>query len=239
MPIVARVTRSQPNEELENFELNSSQFGQVKSIIENVSDPGLNAAYQVTIQPGDYTGLTGINVPAWVNVVILPGAEFTDGAFTGETSNVVDLNDFASGDFKFPEDVTIEGKLIVKNNTGSGNSSIFQKNLDVQNDLSVTGQIFGDGVVETSSLVHKKNITPLKDGHLKKVNEMIPVEFQWKKNDKTDLGLIAEQVDNIYPQFIERDENNNVIGIRYSKLTSVLIQSIKELTKRVEKLEES
>jgi len=238
MPIVARVTRSQPNQELENFELTSAEFGQVKSIIEGVSDPGNNAEYQVTIQPGDYTGITGIDVPPWVNVVILPGAEFTSGAFVGETTNVVDLNRLTGGSFTFPDDVTITGKLTVQNDSGTGDTSIFEKSLEIQDDLTVQGTIFANTVVETSSLVHKKDINPLKDQHLAKIKEMVPVEFTWKDTNKQDIGFIAEHVETVYPEFVERDpDTGKVIGIKYSKLTTVLIQSVKELNEKVDQLE--
>jgi len=119
MAIVSRVSRSRPNEDLEGFELLPSEFGQIKDIIDVDSDPGNNNEYQVTVQPGNYSGITGINVPPYVNVVVLPGAEFDDGAFVGSTENVVDLNKLAGSGFSLPDDLTVNGNLTVQNNTAS------------------------------------------------------------------------------------------------------------------------
>ena len=96
--------------------------------------------------------------------------------------------------------------------------------------LTVTGTI-----TETSARRFKKNIISLEDS-LSKVLQLNPVEFDWIKDDKHDVGLIAEEVNEILPDLVQI-ENEEVQGIHYSRLTAVLIGAIKELTARVEELE--
>jgi hypothetical protein len=96
--------------------------------------------------------------------------------------------------------------------------------------LTVTGTI-----TETSAKRYKKNIISLKDS-LSKVLQLNPVEFDWIRDNKHDVGLIAEEVNEILPSLVQIEEDE-IQGIHYSRLTAVLINAIQELTKRVEKLE--
>ena len=90
-------------------------------------------------------------------------------------------------------------------------------------------------ITETSALRYKENVQPL-DGSLSKVIQLNPVEYDWKSNGKHDIGLVAEEVNKILPDLVSKN-GRWVQGISYSKLTAVLIGAIKELTARVEELE--
>jgi hypothetical protein len=117
-------------------------------------------------------------------------------------------------------------------NVGIGNSSPSYK-LDVNGTARVTT------LIETSALKYKTNIQPL-DSQLSKVIQLEPVTFDWidKPNPKTNIGLIADEVEKIYPEFVSKTEDGEIEGIEYSKLTTVLIQSIKELKEIVDKQQE-
>jgi hypothetical protein len=117
-------------------------------------------------------------------------------------------------------------------NVGIGNSSPSYK-LDVNGTARVTT------LIETSALKYKTNIQPL-DSQLSKVTQLEPVTFDWidKPNPKTNIGLIADEVEKIYPEFVSKTEDGEIEGIEYSKLTTVLIQSIKELKEIVDKQQE-
>jgi hypothetical protein len=96
--------------------------------------------------------------------------------------------------------------------------------------LTVAGSIN-----ETSAARFKENIQPLNDS-LSKVIQLNPVEYDWKRDGKHDLGLIAEEVYEIFPDLVSKD-GRWVQGISYSRLTAVLIGAVKELTARIEILE--
>ena len=51
-----------------------------------------------------------------------------------------------------------------------------------------------------------------------------------------DKGLIAEEVQMVYPEFVTLNEDGTTQGIKYSKLVSVLIKSIQELKQEVDLL---
>ena len=90
--------------------------------------------------------------------------------------------------------------------------------------VSVSNNITCLSLTETSTEAVKYNIIPL-PSQLENVLKLTPVSFNYKTNDKHSIGLIAEEVAKIYPEFTS--DNND--SISYGKITSVLIQSIKEL----------
>jgi hypothetical protein len=105
--------------------------------------------------------------------------------------------------------------------------------------LDVNGTARVTTLIETSAAKYKTNIQPL-EPQLSKVTQLEPVTFDWidKPNPKTNIGLIADEVEKIYPEFVSKTEDGEIEGIEYSKLTTVLIQSIKELKEIVEKQQE-
>jgi len=102
--------------------------------------------------------------------------------------------------------------------------------------VTINGPLVVNGTItENSSLRVKENIIT-SEGHLEKVNKLRPVKYNKIDSDKTEIGLIAEEVEEVYPEFIQYDENGDPIGIHYSRLTASLIGAVKELTKEVEEL---
>ncbi|NBV62387.1 MAG: tail fiber domain-containing protein, partial [Rhodobacteraceae bacterium] len=64
---------------------------------------------------------------------------------------------------------------------------------------------------------------------LDKIVRLNPVVYRYKGMSEESIGLIAEEVIKIYPEFISYDGGGKISGINYSKMTAVLIQGIKEL----------
>jgi hypothetical protein len=61
------------------------------------------------------------------------------------------------------------------------------------------------------------------------------VTFNWKQNDQADIGLIAQDVQNIYPQLVRTEGGH--LQVDYQKLVAPLIESVRELNSRVQTLE--
>jgi hypothetical protein len=90
--------------------------------------------------------------------------------------------------------------------------------------LNVSTNITCLSLTETSTEAVKYNIIPL-TSQLDNVLKLKPVSFNYKTNNEHSIGLIAEEVAKIYPEFTSANNDS----ISYGKITSVLIQSIKEL----------
>ena len=96
------------------------------------------------------------------------------------------------------------------------------------------GTVTIDGsLTETSALRYKENVQDLED--TSKVMQLRPVTFDWKKDKKHDIGLIAEEVAELYPELVET--NGDITGIKYTKLTALLIKTVQEQNARIQKLE--
>jgi hypothetical protein len=58
--------------------------------------------------------------------------------------------------------------------------------------------------------------------------QLNPVSYTLKETHEPSLGLISEEVREIYPEFVKGN------GITYSKIVSVLISSVKELKRMID-----
>ena len=104
-----------------------------------------------------------------------------------------------------------------------------------QTPLDVNGTARVTTLVETSAKRYKQNIVSLQD-QLDSIKKLKPVEFEWKETQKKDIGLIAEDVEKIYPQLIEYDDNGELMGVKYSKITSLLIKAVQEQQEQIDTL---
>ncbi|MDD5617833.1 MAG: tail fiber domain-containing protein [Candidatus Omnitrophica bacterium] len=90
----------------------------------------------------------------------------------------------------------------------------------------------------SSSIRWKKNIKPLKNV-LNKVLKLRGVSFDWDEahGGKHDLGMIAEEVGKEFPEFVAYEPDGKYTsGMDYGKLTTVLVEAIKEQQKQIDEL---
>jgi len=91
----------------------------------------------------------------------------------------------------------------------------------------------------SSDAQFKDNVTQL-EGALDKVKQIRGVSFDW--NDKQDvyeghdIGVIAQEVQAVYPELVHHRDHNNSLAVDYVKLTAVLIEAVKELSAKVDEL---
>jgi hypothetical protein len=95
---------------------------------------------------------------------------------------------------------------------------------------------------ETSAIRSKENIESLDNAEV--IYKLRPVSFDWKNTGKHDIGLIAEETIEHLPEIVQVGTDGQAEGIKYTKLTSLLIKAvqdqqstIEELTKRIGWLE--
>ena len=55
-------------------------------------------------------------------------------------------------------------------------------------------------------------------------------------SDEKNIGVIAQEVEKVCPEFVVSKENNYK-GVCYGNMVGLLIEAIKELNKKIEKLE--
>ena len=107
---------------------------------------------------------------------------------------------------------------------------------------------FGSTFMNVSDERLKENVYDV-SGSLNKILELRPTHFTWKENKKQDVGFIAQEVEEIIPEVVETSQGfintdgeeegiKDMKTISYPKLIPYLVDTIQELTKRIEKLEE-
>ena len=85
----------------------------------------------------------------------------------------------------------------------------------------------------SSSLRYKTHVATLPSG-LSLINRLRPVSFAWKQNHERDLGLIAEEVAKVEPLLTFRNEKGEIEGVKYDRVTVVLLNAVKEQQAQIE-----
>ena len=101
----------------------------------------------------------------------------------------------------------------------------------------------------SSSDERLKNITGIIDSAVDKLMTLRAVNFSWKSDNtsKENLGLIAQDVEKVFPQIIDKNKlagspNNpqkdetEYLGVRYQELIPILVKAIQELKQEIETL---
>jgi hypothetical protein len=108
------------------------------------------------------------------------------------------------------------------------------------------GIMFPDGTLQTtaypgeplspSSRRWKTNIETLENS-LEKVKRLRGVSYQWKKDGRADIGLIAEEVGEVVPEVVKFENNGqDAKSVDYGHLVGLLVEAIKEQQKQIEDL---
>ena len=124
-----------------------------------------------------------------------------------------------------------------KNASGTSN----QPGGAVTGNLFATGDISANGDVVASLSSDKRlkdNIAPIQDA-TSKVTKLSGNTFDWNDKSKytgSDVGVIAQEVQEIIPSAVKETEEG-YLKVEYTKIVPLLIESIKELSAKVQELE--
>jgi len=110
------------------------------------------------------------------------------------------------------------------------------------NNLQIVGSIHGidninaNAFFYTSDISLKENIKPLSNS-LWKIQQLKGVSFDWKENGKSSFGLIAQDVEKVFPLAVSNNEETGFKSVDYAKLVAPLIDSVKTQQKQIQKQE--
>ena len=181
---------------------------------------------------GTYQDLAGINVSGpgvalTVTNDVSVGGSVTAANFYGDGSGLTNIqadNVDLTGTYQSLAGLEITGPGIA---------------LTVTNDVSIGGSVF---VTETiyaqeydslSDVNLKENIVTLEDA-LGSLSGISGVSYTWKENGKATIGVIAQEVEEVYPELVTQGEH---LTVNYNGLVGVLIRAVKELNEKVEDLQ--
>jgi len=115
---------------------------------------------------------------------------------------------------------------------GKGDGTGPTATIDNSGNLSILGTL-----TEASSLAIKENIETYSPS-LEMISKIRPVRFNKKKSKKKEIGLVADELVEMFPELVEMDEKGNPSGVNYSRAVAVLLHGFKELYKEVKELKE-
>ena len=106
--------------------------------------------------------------------------------------------------------------------------------LYVDGTSTFTGKIKANqGVKSISDISLKTDLKPIKNS-LEKLKTLTGYTFKRKDlNNILDTGLIAQDVYKVLPEAVDKDENN-IMSLYYGKMVGLIIESIKELDKKMD-----
>ena len=103
--------------------------------------------------------------------------------------------------------------------------------------LDVFGNIIATGTISSSSDVKlKTNIKPLEKA-LEKINKLQGVSYNridLEDTEATHIGLIAQELEQVYPEIVSESKTGKRVA--YGNMIAPLIEAIKELSVKVDKL---
>jgi hypothetical protein len=175
------------------------------------------------------------------------------GTDSGKTSFNVEGTITSGLNTTVNEDGTIGNKLRVRNGANielentSDNVKITLEgntgNIDIDgtfnaSSVTATGNIQAGGdLITLSDKRVKENIKDLSDS-LDKVNQMRGVSYNKIGDIEEKIGFIAQELEAILPQVIAED-SDKYKNVAYGNIVPVLVEAIKELSTKIEKLEKN
>lgn len=163
--------------------------------------------------------------------------------FVGDNNTTIGSEaDVGSGDLSFATAIGAGSVATISNSIFLGRSG-GQDTVRIPGPLTLgtlgvgmTNLCFGSfGIVGTcsSSARYKSNITTFGSG-LDLIRRLRPVSFNWKEGGMRDIGLIAEEVNRIEPLLITTNSIGQIEGVKYDRVSVVLINAIQEQQAEIE-----
>lgn len=101
--------------------------------------------------------------------------------------------------------------------------------------FAIDGDAVGNSWYRWSDKRLKNDIHTITNA-LEKVTKLRGVNFKWKdvnKSQKTQMGFIAQEVEEVIPEVVSKPVNNkDFYNMDYANLTALLVESVKELKKQ-------
>jgi len=158
--------------------------------------------------------------------MVISGSNMTGsftGSFSGSGENILGV---VSSSFSETASFAL--------NAGGGAGFPFSGSAEITGALAVTGSLSATTITETSAQRYKENIASITSSNV--IYQLRPVTFDWKETGTHDIGLIAEEVNEHIPEMVSIDEDGNIEGVKYSKLTSLLVKAVQDQQQTIEQL---
>lgn len=219
----------------QNFNLGASTLGNGQTVINRPTGGSIsfregNGADQMTISPGgqvhmgpDQHGNTG---QLTVAVDGTYPALYLYGSSDGYPTLVARSTPFGIAG-RFLGEVSVDGFLQVDSLGSQGTVPLCWNATPGDYHLATC----------SSSLRYKTDVRPFAGG-MDIVNRLRPISFNWKQDGTPDIGLGAEDVEQIEPLLTFRNDKGEIEGVKYNQLSAVFVNAFLEQKAEIQQLHE-
>lgn len=221
----------------------------------------INSAQTVKFADTDSSNYVGLKAPGTVasNLTLTLPTAVTNGAFLktdasgilsfasvdiNTTNNTTSTGTFYvmlaestdAGDGEITQLTYSDGKCSFQPSTGTLTATIVNSPSFTGTNATLSGTMQAATITETSSIALKENISPISNA-LDSVLQLAGKMYDRKDgSSKNEIGMIAEEVNEVIPEVVAKDAQGNPESIHYSRLTAYLVEAIKDLKQQVDKL---
>jgi len=194
-------------------------------------------------------GITGSGTANYVS-------KWTAGTVLGNSQIFDNGTNVGIGTTNPVQRLTVAGQIAINDNNtriyeGSGNAVRIQTNsgyIDIGPRNTSYAHIYTDrtsgfyfneelrapAFYYTSDIAFKEDVLPLENS-LDKILDLQGVSFTWKDNREPSIGLIAQDVEEIFPEAVSGEEGEKAVN--YGVLVAPLIEAIKEQQGQINELQ--
>lgn len=176
----------------------------------------------------------------------LPASEISFVPMALNANNAQKLNGYAADKFlRVDTNTALDPLTVTEYNSLKTNAALTTRVTAVENSLnekaSLNGALFNAAIsapayLYTSDQRLKKNIQTYPDG-LNAILDMRGVTFDWKKDDQSEVGLIAQEVEKVDSRLVvetKKEDGSSFKSVKYGNIVAILIEAVKELFVRSE-----
>ena len=207
-----------------------------KKLIVSGSDAAIPSISQAN---GDFTlDVSGdIILDADGTDIILKDGGTSFGRFKIATSDFVIKSEINNKDILFKGQDGGSTITALQLDMSEGGNAQFLKNIS-GSEIEASGDVIAFG---SSDERLKDNITPISEP-LYKLSKVGGYTFDWNDKQDTyeghDVGVVAQEIEEVLPQIVTT-RGNGYKAVKYEKIVPLLIESIKELNKKIEDIEKN
>lgn len=175
-----------------------------------------------------------------------------------DISNCVTISDMLSNIEKFRKENYTSDKVIITTGFNTDNCLKITQNLEYQKglfdyysntadieyqcNLYIADELFvGSNITAFSTRYGVSDINLKKDVYeikssIDNIEKLRPVCFNWKKDNEKEIGFIAQEVEEVFPNLVK---SNQYKTLKENKLIPYLVDCVKTLKYRIEKLKQN
>jgi hypothetical protein len=151
----------------------------------------------------------------------------TESGIAVTYDNVDNTLDFNVADWTLTIDGDASGSATIND---LANTTLTLDITNITGNLTIGGDLSAANFDSTSDVALKENLNII-ESPLEKISQLNGYTFNWKENKREAVGIVAQEVEKVFPQIVRTDENG-IKRVSYDSLIPVMLEAIKELAKR-------